>query len=54
MLVLKINPVAEFVANYLCLLLLGYLDEILHSKTLMVGPEEIYFKGKIVVMLQSL
>ena len=34
MLVLKINPIAEFVANYLCVLLLGYLDEILHSKTL--------------------
>ena len=30
--VLKINPIAVFVANYLCLVLLDYLGGFLHSK----------------------
>ena len=30
----KINPIVEFVANYLCLALLGYLGGFLHSKAL--------------------
>ena len=34
MLVLKINPISGFVGDYLCLVLLGYLDDFLHLKTL--------------------
>ena len=34
MLVLKINPIVGFVANYLCLVLLGYLSGFIHSKAL--------------------
>ena len=30
--VLKINPIVVFVANYLCLVLLDYLDGFLYSK----------------------
>ena len=32
MLALKISPIVGFVTNYLCLVLLGYLSEFLHSK----------------------
>ena len=53
MLVLKINPVVGFVANYLCLVL-GYLGKFLYYKTL-VGPEKIYSKKKkIIVIFRSL
>ena len=34
MLVLKINPIVRFVANYMYLVLLGYLGEFLHFKAL--------------------
>ena len=37
MLVLEINPVVGFVANYLCLVL-GYLGELLYSETLIGWP----------------
>ena len=50
MLVLEINWIVGFVANYLCLAL-GYLCEFLYSKA---GPEEIYFKRKIITMIRSL
>ena len=50
MLVLEINCIVGFVANYLCLAL-GYLCEFLHSKA---GPEEIYLKRKIITMIRSL
>ena len=46
MLVLKINPIVDFVANYLCLVLLGYRDGFLHSKALigwLLGNLFIYF-----------
>ena len=42
MVVLEINPIVGFVANYLCLVL-GYLGKFLSYKTL-VGPEKIYLK----------
>ena len=38
MVVLEINPIVGFVANYLCLVL-GYLGKFLSYKTL-VGPEK--------------
>ena len=38
MLVSKINLIVGFVANYLCLVLLGYLGGFLHSKALIVWP----------------
>ena len=38
MLVSKINLIVGFVANYLCLVLLGYLGGFLHSKALIFGP----------------
>ena len=44
MLVLKINPIVGFVANYLCPAL-GYLSKFLYYKTLTGGPEEIYLKN---------
>ena len=34
MLVSKINPIAGFVANHLCLVLSGYVDGFLYSKAL--------------------
>ena len=37
-LVLKINPIFMFVDNYLCLVLLGYIDGFLHSKSLIGWP----------------
>ena len=52
MLVLEIKPIVGFVANYLCLVLC-YLGEFLYSKAL-IGPKEIYFKMKIIVMFRSL
>lgn len=33
-LILETNPIVGFVANYLCLVLLGYLGGVLLSKTL--------------------
>ena len=51
MLVLEINPIVGFVANYLCLVL-SYLGKFLYYKTL-VGPEKIYLK-KIIVIFRSL
>ena len=50
MLVSKINLIVGFVANYLCLVLLGYLGGFLHSKALIVWPyfsaQEIYSRRK--------
>ena len=43
MLVLEINSVVGFVANYLCLVL-GYLGKFLYYKTLTGWPEKIYLK----------
>ena len=43
MLVLEINSIVGFVANYLCLVL-GYLVKFLYYKTQLVGPEKIYLK----------
>jgi len=43
MLILEINPLVGFVANYLCLVL-GYLGKFLYYKTLTGWPEKIYLK----------
>ena len=45
MLVLEINPIVGFVANYLCLVL-GYLGEFLYSKSLSGWPWENLLKKK--------
>ena len=46
MVVLKINPIVGFVANYPCLVLLDYSGGLLHSKALIGWPLEIYFRRK--------
>ena len=52
MLVLEINPVVGFVANYLCLVL-GYLGKFLYYKALTGWPWENLLK-KIIVIFSSL
>ena len=38
MVALKLNPVVEFVASYLCLILINYLGGFFHSKALIGWP----------------
>ena len=47
MLVLKINPISGFVGNYLCLVLLGYLDDFLHLKTNCLDLRKFTLKEKL-------
>ena len=53
MLILEINPIVEFVTNYLCLVL-GYLGKFLYYKVLTAWPWENLLKKKIIVIFRSL
>ena len=53
MLVLEINPIVGFVANYLYLVL-GYLGKFLYNKTLTGWPWKNLLKKKFIVIFSSL
>ena len=53
MLVLEINPIVGFVANYLCLVL-GYFSKFLYYKAPTGWPGENSLEKKIIVIFRSL